>query len=787
MGDTDSAPAPEGLVIDAVDWLPSGGRSGLVRVRGRWTGAQEAELPELVIELRGEEHRHRSLPEPGSGRVAGAWRGAYVVHVDLVAEDAARVELAFPGGARVALPRPDAAPIAPVSAEPAPPEPPGGDLVDPAVLSDRRARRAEAAEQAQARITREALKAVEVLELRAAELEERLQAASAERDALAARPDPEPEPAPAVIPDTAELDALRARLAEAEAEARRSREPAASSPDVAPTAPGDADRRAERLREALTTAIGTVGELRLQLHEARVSSRTGEIARAAESVRLTVLASERAAVTAELSQLRRRIADAEARAQGSDDEIERAEARAQDAETANEETRREVAERVAELDEARARIAALEADIAGIRAEAESASAAARAELGRVAAALNAAETASEVAEATAAGAVASARAADVARASMAEQLAELRQQTAQPVPAPSPARPGLHARAAAQESAAAVDEPVVRERLVADLAAAAEALRAQAPDLPAPFIAPEPDSQPELEPEPELEPKPEPEPGSGAQPELTPVARRAVEVSAPEPPGRVATGRAARRYPPLRGALVKLAHDDPRTAAELLVGLLPAQWRLLPRPVDYDLTIAELGTFAVTVHAGGAKVCPIDHPRTGAEFHLRADALTLAEMLAGHGPRPRRFGRARVTGRARRARVFEAIAQTGLSLAEVVRAGAILQPEAVLRTLAYAVPPAWTRGHDFSIAHTFSGADGEPTLYITARDGRGLTVSGDPPPEAPRATIHITRTAFSALLRGEEPPPGQRPVTRGDHRAAQQLRAWVDRARTTP
>ena len=70
------------------------------------------------------------------------------------------------------------------------PEEPGGQVIDRAVLAERRARRAEAAEREQARVAAEALKAVEALELQSAELERRLAEAVAERDALAdAAPD----------------------------------------------------------------------------------------------------------------------------------------------------------------------------------------------------------------------------------------------------------------------------------------------------------------------------------------------------------------------------------------------------------------------------------------------------------------------------------------------------------------------------------------------------------------------------------------------------------------------
>ena len=179
MGQPDVSAAPEGITVDAVDWLPSGAASGLVRVRGRTTGAVEG-LPDLVIDHAGREHRFTSLPDPRGDLEPQAWRGAYVVGAALVAAAGAQMGLEWPGGARLALPAvaADVPPGLPAPVE----EEPGGEVVDRAVLAERRARRAEAAEQAQARIAREALRAVEVLELRANELEARLEAGTPAAD-----------------------------------------------------------------------------------------------------------------------------------------------------------------------------------------------------------------------------------------------------------------------------------------------------------------------------------------------------------------------------------------------------------------------------------------------------------------------------------------------------------------------------------------------------------------------------------------------------------------------------
>ena len=177
---------PLGVTVDAVDWLPSGARSGLVRVRGRRPHGPDWALPALVLTpAEGSPLHFTSLPDPRADRDPSGWRGAYVVEV-ATATSAARWELAWGKGARFAVPPPalgEPEPLPVVEAPPAGDEP-GGEVVDRAVLAERRARRAEAAEQAQARIAKEALRAVEVLELRAGEVETALERAEAERDAL---------------------------------------------------------------------------------------------------------------------------------------------------------------------------------------------------------------------------------------------------------------------------------------------------------------------------------------------------------------------------------------------------------------------------------------------------------------------------------------------------------------------------------------------------------------------------------------------------------------------------
>jgi hypothetical protein len=222
----------------------------------------------------------------------------------------------------------------------------------------------------------------------------------------------------------------------------------------------------------------------------------------------------------------------------------------------------------------------------------------------------------------------------------------------------------------------------------------------------------------------------------------------------------------------------VALARDNPYAAGRWLVALLPAQAAVLENPPSYDLTIRGLGTYAVT----GADVRRIPHSRSRdqARFHLRADAATLAELLAGEDVRIGRFrGRAKARGRAHVA-ALAPLAAAPLSLAEALKAGARLDPALVFAALPYAIAPEWTAGHAFTVAQEITHYLPR-TWYVTARDGERLAVS-ETAPGPPDATVSMSRRAFDALLRGE--PSVDLPTVRGDRSAVAALKTWTERAR---
>src|SRR5918998_5799096 len=109
MGETPhpAVPALPGLTIEAVEWLPSGADSGLLRVRGRWDAeVRERELPWLVLVSERREHRFESLPDARFSRDPSHWRGTYLVPAGVVASHPQAVWVEWADGARAGRPPP---------------------------------------------------------------------------------------------------------------------------------------------------------------------------------------------------------------------------------------------------------------------------------------------------------------------------------------------------------------------------------------------------------------------------------------------------------------------------------------------------------------------------------------------------------------------------------------------------------------------------------------------------------------------------------------------------------
>jgi hypothetical protein len=184
-----------------------------------------------------------------------------------------------------------------------------------------------------------------------------------------------------------------------------------------------------------------------------------------------------------------------------------------------------------------------------------------------------------------------------------------------------------------------------------------------------------------------------------------------------------------------------------------------------------------------VTQQRATVKSLPGPRPRSQAAFHVSADIVTLTELLAGVDKRMGRWlGSVRVHGRRRGAEVVrDALANAKVDLAAAARAGAELDPDLVFRAFAYAIHPAWTKGHTFTVAQEITGPTPQ-RWNVIVRDGAPVAVErrGKTPPDA---SVTMSRAAFEHLLRGEPAPSGERPTVRGDRAAVALLRAWTERA----
>ena len=262
---------------------------------------------------------------------------------------------------------------------------------------------------------------------------------------------------------------------------------------------------------------------------------------------------------------------------------------------------------------------------------------------------------------------------------------------------------------------------------------------------------------------------------------EETPAAARA-----PAPPVPSVVAAPPGGYPWLRGGLVRLAHEDPALATRILLALVPAQHVLLPAPVEYDLTIAGRGTYAVSVahDRAVARATGAPRPRSQAAFHVAADVVTLAEVLAGVDKRMGRWiGSVRVHGRRRDAVALrDALVRAQIDLAAAARAGARLGPELIFPAFAYAIDPTWTRGHSFTVTQEIVGPP-RARWHISVRDGAPVVVSRREPAAPADAVVAMSREAFDRVLAGEPAPSGERPAIRGDRAAVAALKAWTDRA----
>jgi ribonucleoside-diphosphate reductase beta chain len=207
--------------------------------------------------------------------------------------------------------------------------------------------------------------------------------------------------------------------------------------------------------------------------------------------------------------------------------------------------------------------------------------------------------------------------------------------------------------------------------------------------------------------------------------------------------------------------ALIRMAGDDPRLAARLLLTALPAAASGVQGSLDYGLEIDEVGDYRISVVDGAATVVPAaESPNGQPDFVVQTDAATLARLAAGASPvRLMLARRLRISGKRRRALKLRQLAGN-VSMRDVARAGIEPDPDLVYRALPYAIDPEWTRGQRFTLAYEMLADEtgGGGVWYVKVEDGQ-VDVTTEPAQVEPDAKVSFTRETWLALVRGELSP----------------------------
>ena len=319
---------PTAPVLSLVEWIASDPESGVLRLRGEFPDPARTYPVAPVLVLRDESGavtQRAALNEDRPG--AGGWRAAYLVAGALLG-GAREKWLEWPDGTRLAVPDVDVS--AGDGRTPAPPPERGAEVVDRAVLAERRAQRAESAQRAQTRAADAAVAALGALERRVEEL-------TRERDALV-----EAQASSVPTDDAAEP---KVRLIELTPAAAPSADEE-SELEAARAAQREAESSERRVRQALDDALKALARMRIQAAEVRLRMRTQLASASADAVRLAVLETERRGyrsrlqeLRAELDALRSRVAREEALAKELAEELEAVRAGARQAESERDELR----------------------------------------------------------------------------------------------------------------------------------------------------------------------------------------------------------------------------------------------------------------------------------------------------------------------------------------------------------------------------------------------------------------------------------------------------------------
>lgn len=827
MVDPRSASWRPPLDVHWVELLDSGGGGLLVRLAGRWRSEPPRGLgePELVVGVGEAPPRIGPLQRAGRAPTSADERGfraAFSVPAGLAARAREELRLAF-GDSLLLLPASGRPPVPD-------PEPAAGEVIDRAVLAERRARRAEQAEQSTAQRASEAEAAVDALEAELLRFEARMERTGEDRarleDRLAQAEEDARRAAERVREPASAGGRGTALRHESELAGRRATPPAGPVPVRARPTRADAELLEAEARlgvagpvsPALAEASAERDRLQAELDAARAGDRAiadrilaDVVADAAElRVRLEQLESERDIALAGAAAAGRRLAEREAELAHARREIEhRVRALTVERDRALAGQRAEAARHEAELlDGLAVERRTFEARLDSLRAEweqqLEDERAGFEAEAARIEGHLTmlrnelettreharegdrkrteeerlvtefmrSASTALREAEVRLAAAQASAREVQAAREQghgVAEAIAAEREAAEE--------RLGTAHAAFAQEL-----EQARRERLAlaAQLTEAGERARralavahnAQA-RLAASRVTQAAQPPPVVDPPVDQPPPDQPRATATSSPAEAPTA---LQPAAKEPPTATEASEPGASRGWLAHALPRLAAERPAVAVPLLLGLLKAR----PGSLDCALVLAGDGTWSVAGQWPATRLREIDAPRRGTPV-LRATPRALAGLLAAGPPRGwRNRRRLRVAG-TRRRKLLAALAPVELDPARLAARGILLDPRALYAALLTEMDPAWTVGHRFCVEQVIAG-EGAARWHVRIRDGAAPILTTKPAAEGVDASVGFTADAFQRLL-GGQPPEGDRRVTvRGDVASVALLAGWTDR-----
>jgi ribonucleoside-diphosphate reductase beta chain len=201
------------------------------------------------------------------------------------------------------------------------------------------------------------------------------------------------------------------------------------------------------------------------------------------------------------------------------------------------------------------------------------------------------------------------------------------------------------------------------------------------------------------------------------------------------------------------------MAREDPELAARMLISALPAAAVSAPGSLDYRLVLDGVGAYHVAVDGGTARVTE-EHPSAPnghVDFTLETDPQTFA-LLAG-GANPLRLmlgGRLRLHGKRRRALKLRRM-EGDLTMRDIVRAGVTPDPDLLYRALPYAIDPAWTRGHRFSMQYVIESDDTTPggEWFLLVDDG-SIETAPSAPAEGPDTIVRMSHDTWLALVSGD-------------------------------